>query len=61
MPGIAFTDHGVMYGVIEFYNAAIAEGIKPIIGIEAYISARRVITHLRHLTFLNMGFCMLCA
>ena len=42
MPGIALTDHGVMYGVIEFYNAAFAEGIKPIIGMEIYLAARRM-------------------
>ncbi len=37
---IAITDHGNMYGVIEFYKAAKAEGIKPIIGCEVYVSAR---------------------
>ncbi len=40
MPAIALTDHGSMYGVIEFFNAAQAEGIKPIIGLEAYVAAR---------------------
>lgn len=40
MPAVALTDHGTMYGVIEFYNAAKANGIKPIIGLEAYMSAR---------------------
>ncbi len=40
MPAVALTDHGAMYGVIDFFNAAKAEGIKPIIGIEAYLSAR---------------------
>ena len=33
---LAITDHGVMYGVIDFYRAAKAEGIKPIIGCEIY-------------------------
>jgi len=37
MPAVAVTDHGVMYGIPEFYFAAKAEGIKPIIGIEAYL------------------------
>ncbi len=37
---IAITDHGVMYGVIEFYNACNDAGIKPIIGMEAYIAPR---------------------
>ena len=36
----AITDHGVMYGVIEFYKAAKAAGIKPIIGCECYVAAR---------------------
>jgi DNA polymerase-3 subunit alpha len=40
MPAIALTDHGTMFGVIDFYNAATAEGIKPIIGVEAYMAAR---------------------
>ena len=40
MPALAITDHGTMFGVIEFYNAAIKEEIKPIIGIEAYLAAR---------------------
>ncbi len=32
MPAVALTDHGVMYGAIEFYRAAKKAGIKPIIG-----------------------------
>lgn len=40
MPAIALTDHGTMYGVIEFYNAAQKAGIKPIVGVEAYLAAR---------------------
>lgn len=36
-PAIALTDHGVMYGAIEFYKAAKQQDIKPIIGCEAYI------------------------
>jgi len=38
-PAIAMTDHGAMYGAIHFYNKARASGIKPIIGLEAYMSA----------------------
>ena len=38
MNAAAITDHGVMYGVIDFYRAAIAEGIKPIIGCEVYVA-----------------------
>ncbi len=40
MPAVAITDHGTMFGVMDFYKAATAEGIKPIIGVEAYLSAR---------------------
>lgn len=38
MPAIAMTDHGNMFGAFEFYEAAQAAGIKPIIGTEAYIT-----------------------
>jgi len=37
---LAITDHGVMYGVIDFYNAAKERGIKPIIGCEVYVAKR---------------------
>ena len=37
---IAITDHGVMYGVIDFYKSAIKHGIKPIIGCEVYVAPR---------------------
>ena len=40
MNSLAITDHGVMFGVIEFYKEATANGIKPIIGCEVYTSAR---------------------
>lgn len=40
MPAVALTDHGTMFGVVEFYNQAVAAGIKPIIGVEAYLAAR---------------------
>ena len=36
----AVTDHGVMYGVIDFYKAAVQNGIKPIIGCEVYVAPR---------------------
>ena len=39
MHALALTDHGVMYGVSEFYREATNAGIKPIIGMEAYITA----------------------
>ncbi len=37
-PALAITDHGVMHGVIDFYQQARAKGIKPIIGFEAYVA-----------------------
>ena len=37
---VAITDHGVMYGVIDFYRACKAEGIHPIIGCEVYVAPR---------------------
>lgn len=40
MEALAITDHGVMYGVIEFYKAAKKAGIKPIIGCEVYVAPR---------------------
>ena len=38
MPALAITDHGVMYGVIDFYKACQKQGIKPIIGCEIYLA-----------------------
>jgi len=40
MPALAITDHGNMFGAIKFYKSAHRRGIKPIIGIEAYIAPR---------------------
>ena len=40
MDAIAVTDHGVMYGAVEFYKAAHKHGIKPIIGCEVYVAPR---------------------
>jgi DNA polymerase III, alpha subunit len=42
MPAVAISDHGTMYGVVEFYNAAKAAGVKPIIGLEGYLAPRRM-------------------
>ncbi len=41
MPAVAMTDHGTMSGVIEFYKACNAAGVKPVIGMETYVSPRR--------------------
>ena len=40
MPALALTDHGTMYGVIEFYQKCKKAGIKPIVGVEAYIASK---------------------
>ncbi|MDR2749573.1 MAG: DNA polymerase III subunit alpha [Clostridiales bacterium] len=39
MDSIALTDHGVMYGIIDFYKEAVANGIKPILGCEVYVAS----------------------
>ena len=38
MPALALTDHGVMYGALDFYTKCKAAGIKPIVGVEAYVA-----------------------
>ena len=40
MPAVALTDHGVMFGAIEFYKTAKKAGLKPILGCEVYIVVR---------------------
>jgi len=40
MPALAISDHGVMYGVVDFYKACKEAGIKPIIGCEVYVAPR---------------------
>jgi DNA polymerase-3 subunit alpha len=40
MDAVAITDHGVMFGVIDFYRACLKEGIKPILGCEIYMAER---------------------
>jgi len=63
MPAIAVTDHGVMYGAIEFYKAALEENIKPIVGCEVYVAKRshtdkegKVDTEPYHLTLLAKNY-----
>ena len=64
MDSCAITDHGVMYGCIDFYQAMRAEGIKPIIGCEAYVcrdrtdksTAQREYSHLILLCENNRGY-----
>src|SRR5277367_1345295 len=40
MPAIAMTDHGNMFGAVQFYNAATEAGIQPILGCEVYVSQK---------------------
>ena len=40
MPALALTDHGVMYGIIDFYQACRKAGVKPLLGCEVYVAAR---------------------
>ena len=40
MPAIAITDHGNLFGAYEFYKASKATGVKPIIGLEAYVTPK---------------------
>ncbi|GAC1313336.1 MAG: DNA polymerase III subunit alpha [Chloroflexota bacterium] len=40
MRAVALTDHGNMYGAVDFYSTAKAQGIKPLIGVETYVSPR---------------------
>ncbi|MFZ3070870.1 MAG: DNA polymerase III subunit alpha [Anaerolineaceae bacterium] len=40
MPAVALTDHGTMFGTIDFYKAAMNAGVKPIIGLETYVAPR---------------------
>jgi len=40
---VALTDHGVMHGIIEFYEECVKNGIKPILGLEAYVAPRTLL------------------
>jgi len=40
MPAVAMTDHGVMYGAVDFYESCLKNGVKPIIGCEVYVAQR---------------------
>ena len=59
MSAVALTDHGNMYGAVEFYKQAKAAGVKPLIGCEVYVAPRtmadrtpKVDDHLNHLVLL---------
>lgn len=63
MPAVAITDHGVMYGAIEFYKECLETGIKPIVGCEVYVAKRshkdkegKLDTEPYHLTLLAKNY-----
>src|SRR3989344_2597333 len=63
MPAVAMTDHGVMYGAIEFYKTCLEANIKPIIGCELYVAKRshkdkegKLDTEPSHLTVLAKNY-----
>ena len=67
MPAVAMTDHGNLYGAVEFYQAAEAAGVKPILGCEIYLAptsmeekaeipGRKRATHLTLLAENNAGW-----
>ncbi|MDO5309575.1 MAG: DNA polymerase III subunit alpha [Planctomycetia bacterium] len=58
MPALAITDHGNMYGILEFYQKALDAGIKPILGFEAYLAHGKRFEHSKeiyHVTLLAMN------
>jgi DNA polymerase III subunit alpha len=58
MPALAITDHGNMFGAIEFYKAASKGGIKPVIGMEAYVAGTSRFDHKRVPGYPDGGFHM---
>ncbi|MBO4419849.1 MAG: DNA polymerase III subunit alpha [Oscillospiraceae bacterium] len=57
---VAITDHGVMYGVIDFYKAAKAAGIKPVIGCEVYVAPRTRFDKVHGIDNENAHLVLLC-
>jgi DNA polymerase-3 subunit alpha len=62
MPAVAITDHGNMFGAIEFYKICSAEGVKPIIGAEVYVApgSRKDRTISRDITETSYHMTLLC-
>lgn len=60
MPAVAITDHGVMYGAVDFYKAAKACGVKPIIGCEVYVAPRTRFDRTHELDAENRHLVLLC-
>ncbi len=59
-PAVAVTDHGVMYGAVDFYKAAKAKGINPIIGCEVYVAPRTRFDKTHELDSENRHLVLLC-
>lgn len=57
---VAITDHGVMYGAVDFYKAAKKRGIKPIIGCEVYVAKRTRFDRIHELDRENRHLVLLC-
>ena len=57
---VAITDHGCMYGVIDFYKAAKKRGIQPIIGCEVYVAKRGRLDKVHELDSENRHLVLLC-
>ncbi|MGN0174460.1 MAG: DNA polymerase III subunit alpha, partial [Acutalibacteraceae bacterium] len=60
MDSVAITDHGVMYGVVNFYNAAKKAGVKPIIGCETYVAARTRFDKIHEFDAVSSHLVLLC-
>ncbi len=59
-PAVAITDHGVMFGVVDFYRAAKKRGIQPIIGCEVYCAERTRFDKVRELDYEHQHLVLLC-
>lgn len=57
---LAITDHGCMYGCVDFYKAAKANGIKPIIGCEVYVASRNLTDKVHEYDANNYHLVLLC-
>ena len=57
---VAITDHGVMYGAVDFYKAAKKAGIKPIIGCEVYVAPRTRFDKVHRIDSSNYHLVLLC-
>lgn len=57
---VAVTDHGVMYGAVDFYKAAKQKGIKPILGCEVYVAQRTRLDRVHELDAENRHLVLLC-